>query len=211
MPNERPPDLSLFLDILRTLETINAPYMVIGAFAAAVYGSTRTTYDIDIIVDLDEKHIRALADTYPPPRYYADPVQMHDSIRMGIMFKIIDTSRGEKADLMPQTMDTRYRQAFQRRLRQMVELPGGESFEIWCARPEDVIVGKLIAWNEGRSRKHETDIYQMMVFYYLGADAAQSTPLNEAYVDAQARTLGDDVINLWEAIKDAARRAADRS
>jgi hypothetical protein len=51
----------------------------------------------------------------------------------------------------------------------------------------------------------------MMVFYYLGADAEQSTPLNEAYVDAQARTLGDDVINLWEAIKDAARRAADRS
>jgi hypothetical protein len=211
VPNERPPDLSLFLDILRTLEAINAPYMVIGAFAAAVYGSTRTTYDIDIIVDLDEKHIRALADTYPPPRYYADPVQMHDSIRMGIMFNIIDTSRGEKADLIPQTMDTRYRQAFQRRLRQMVELPGGESFEIWCARPEDVIVGKLIAWNEGRSRKHETDIYQMMVFYYLGADAEQSTPLNEAYVDAQARTLGDDVINLWEAIKDAARRAADRS
>jgi hypothetical protein len=211
VPNEHPPDLSLFLDILRTLEAINAPYMVIGAFAAAVYGSTRTTYDIDIIVNLDEKHIRALADTYPPPRYYADPVQMHDSIRMGIMFNIIDTSRGEKADLIPQTMDTRYRQAFQRRLRQMVELPGGESFEIWCARPEDVIVGKLIAWNEGRSRKHETDIYQMMVFYYLGADAEQSTPLNEAYVDTQARTLGDDVINLWEAIKDAACRAADRS
>jgi hypothetical protein len=211
VPNERPPDLSLFLDILRTLEAINAPYMVIGAFAAAAYGSTRTTYDIDIIVDLDEKHIRALADTYPPPRYYADPVQMRDSIRMGIMFNIIDTSRGEKADLIPQTIDTRYRQAFQRRLRQMVELPGGESFEIWCARPEDVIVGKLIAWNEGRSRKHETDIYQMMVFYYLGADEVQSTPLNEAYVDAQARTLGDDVINLWEAIKDAARRAADRS
>jgi hypothetical protein len=211
VPNERPPDLSLFLDILKTLEAINAPYMVIGAFAAAVYGSTRTTYDIDIIVDLDEKHIRALADTYPPPRYYADPVQMHDSIRMGIMFNIIDTSRGEKADLIPQTIDTRYRQAFQRRLRQMVELPGGESFEIWCARPEDVIVGKLTAWNEGRSRKHETDIYQMMVFYYLGAEAEQSTPLNEAYVDAQARTLGDDVINLWEAIKDAARRAADRS
>jgi hypothetical protein len=185
--------------------------MVIGAFAPAVYGSTRTTYDIDIIVDLDEKHIRALADTYPSPHYYADPVQMHDSIRMGIMFNIIDTSRGEKADLIPQTMDTRYRQAFQCRLRQMVELPGGESFEIWCARPEDVIVGKLIAWNEGRSRKHETDIYHMMVFYYPGADAEQSTPLNEAYVDAQARTLGDDVINLWEAIKDAARRAADRS
>jgi hypothetical protein len=29
--NEHPPDLSLFLDILQTLEAIGAPYMVIGA------------------------------------------------------------------------------------------------------------------------------------------------------------------------------------
>ena len=43
MRNEYPPDLSLFLDILQTLEAIGAPYMVIGAFAGAVYGVTRTT------------------------------------------------------------------------------------------------------------------------------------------------------------------------
>ena len=48
MPDEGPPDLSLFLDVLLTLEAIDAPYMVIGAFAAIVYGSTRVTYDIDI-------------------------------------------------------------------------------------------------------------------------------------------------------------------
>ncbi len=101
MPNKHPPDLSLFLDILHTLEDIRAPYMIIGAFAAAQYGTTRATYDIDIVVDLSEEHIEALAEAYPPPRYYADPVQMRDSIRMGIMFNIIDTSRGEKADLSP--------------------------------------------------------------------------------------------------------------
>ena len=50
-------------------------------------------------------------------------------------------------------------------MRQTVELHGGESFEVWCARPEDVIVGKLMAWAEGHSRKHETDIYEIMVFH----------------------------------------------
>lgn len=45
MANERGPDLSLFLDILHTLEEIGAPYMIIGAFAAGVYGVTRATYD----------------------------------------------------------------------------------------------------------------------------------------------------------------------
>ena len=98
MPDERAPDLSLFVDILRTLETIGAPYMIIGAFAGTIYGITRVTYDIDIVVDLSERHIQALAAAYPPPRYYADPLQMRDSIRLGIMFNIIDTSRGEKAD-----------------------------------------------------------------------------------------------------------------
>jgi len=205
---ERPPDLSLFLDILQTLEDIGAPYMIIGAFAATVYGITRVTYDIDIVVELSEEHIEALAAAYPPPRYYADPVQMRDSIRMGIMFNIIDTGRGEKADLLPLTMDPRYRQAFRRRVRQTVELPGSEPFAVWCARPEDVIVGKLMAWAEGRSRKHETDIYEMMVFHYLGADLAQSATFDEAYVDAQARALGADVAALWEAIKDAAWREA---
>ncbi len=57
MPNAGEPDLGLFLDILRTLERIGAPHMIIGGFAAVVYGSTRTTYDIDLVVDLCEEHI----------------------------------------------------------------------------------------------------------------------------------------------------------
>ncbi len=211
MPGERAPALSLFLDILRTLEAIDVPYMIIGAFAAAVYGSTRATYDIDIVVDLDEAHIEALAAAYPPPRYYADPVQMRDSIRLGIMFNIIDTGRGEKADLIPITMEPRYRQAFKRRGRQTVEVPGGEPFPVWCACPEDVIVGKLMAWAEGRSRKHETDIYEMMVFHYLGIDPALSEAFDEAYVDGQASALGAEVAEFWRAAKDAARQEAERA
>jgi hypothetical protein len=210
MANERSPDLSLFLDILHTLEAIDAPYMIIGAFAAAVYGITRVTYDIDIVVNLQEQHIQALCKAYLLPRYYADPLQMRDSIRMGIMFNIIDTTRGEKADLVPLSMSPTYRLAFRRRVRQRIELPGGESFEVWCARPEDVIAGKLKAWAEGRSRKHETDIYEMLVFHYLGRGATQTAVLNEAEVDMQAAALGQDVVTLWKAIKEAARREANR-
>ena len=211
MPNEPAPDLSLFLDILRTLEAIDAPYMIIGAFAAAVYGTTRTTYDIDIVVDLNEEHIEALVAAYSLPRYYAGPVQMRDSIRLGIMFNIIDTSRGEKADLVPLTMASRYRRAFQRPVRQVVEVPGAGPFEVWCARPGDVIVGKLMAWAEGRSRKHETDIYEMMVFHYLGIDPVSSAAFDEVYVDAQAGAMGEQVVELWKTVKDAARQEASRT
>lgn len=203
MPSKDGPDLSLFLDILHTLEAIGAPYMVIGAFAATIYGSTRTTHDIDAVVDLAEEHIQALGAAYPTPRYYADPDQMRDSIRQGIMFNIIDVERGEKADLIPLSMDRRYIRAFQHRVRQVIEVSGIEAFEIWCARPEDVIVGKLMAWAEGRSRKHEGDIFQMMAQHYLAPDAAS---FDEGYIDEQAAIIGPQVAELWELIKQAAYR-----
>jgi len=208
--NEGTPDISLFLDILRTLERIGAPYMIIGGFAATMYGITRTTYDIDIVVDLKEQHIQELAATYPPPRYYADPQQMRNSIRMGISFNIIDGKRGEKADLSPLTRDSRYRYAFERRIRQQITWSGMEPFNVWCARPDDVIFGKLLAWEEGRSRKHESDIYDMLVFRYLEADPTLVGAFDEAYLDAQAQALGPEVAELWEAVKEAARREADR-
>jgi hypothetical protein len=62
------PAYSLFLEILRVLEAVRAPYMIIGAFAAALYGSTRVSYDIDIVVDLHEELIQALAAAFPFPR-----------------------------------------------------------------------------------------------------------------------------------------------
>lgn len=184
--------------------------MIIGAFAATVYGITRVTYDIDIVVDLEEQHIQALADAYPPPRYYADPVQMRKSIRLGIMFNIIDTGRGEKADLIPLTMASPYRYAFRRRIQQPVDLSGAEHFEVWCARPEDVIFGKLLAWAEGHSHKHETDIYEMLVFQYLESGGVYQSDFDVSYVDARAQEMGKDVTELWEASKAAAEEEAKR-
>jgi metal-sulfur cluster biosynthetic enzyme len=93
VPSGRAPDLSFFLDILQTLEDIDAPYMIIGAFAAAVYGVSRTTYDIDIVVELDEEHIEALAAAYPVPRYYADPEALRQAI-LARLSTVIDPETG---------------------------------------------------------------------------------------------------------------------
>ena len=210
MPNERTPDLRLFFDILQTLDRINAPYMIIGAFAAAIYGNTRTTYDIDIVVSLNEQQILALAATYPPPRYYADPEQMRNSIRLGISFNIIDGKMGDKADLSPLTRDSRYRWAFQNRVRQTIDLPDGTPFEAWCARPEDVIIGKLLAWAEGRSRKHEIDIYGMMLAHYTRVLLGQDAQFDEGYVTAQAKKLEEEVLEFWASINEAAQQEVRR-
>jgi len=203
------PDLTLFVGIVRTLEQIGAPYVIIGAFAASLYGITRTTQDIDVVVDLSEEHIESLVAHYPVPRYHADPDQMRDSIRLGIMFNIIDTEQGEKADLLPVSMHPDYRSVLSGRVRYQLRARGSEPFEAWFARPEDVIIGKLHAWAEGRSRKHETDIYEMLVFRYLNLDPSQT--LDEAAVDRAAVALGPEVAQFWAAAKEAARREAERA
>lgn len=192
------PSPGLFLDVLITLERIGAPYMVVGAFAALLYGVNRNTHDIDVVVDLSEQQVQALANAYRPPRYYADPEQMRESIRHGILFNIIDTSLGDKADFVPLGHEPQQRSAFARRIRQPLELPGGELIEIWCASPEDVIIGKLAAWDEGRSRKHESDILQMLIYQAL---EAPGQPLQKGEIARQAARLGDDTAHLWAALE----------
>ena len=206
MQKEESPNFSLFLDILHTLERIDAPYMVIGAFASLMYGSTRNTFDIDIIVDINWDHIQQLVAAYPPPRYYADALQMVESVAMGIMFNIIDTSFSDKADLIPISMEPRYQNAFQHRIRQKIDMPGIEPFDIWCARPEDIIVGKLMAWTEGRSRKHETDIYEMVAANRWRTSQAQGDPLDIGYIDEHAQAMSSETVVLWNAVKAAVDR-----
>ncbi len=45
---------------------------------------------------------------------------------------------------------------------------------------------------------------------FLGTDPALSAGFDQAYVDAQASTLGEDVVGIWEAIKEAALAEAER-
>jgi hypothetical protein len=209
VPIESKPDLTLFLDILLKLEALEIPYVIIGGFAATMYGITRATFDIDIIVDMEERHIQALAAAYPSPRYYADPYQMRAARHSGSSFNIIDADRGEKADLFPLTMDLRYQPAFENRVRRVVAMAGMEPFTTWAARPEDVVLGKLMAWAEGRSERQVADIFEMMVFYYLGG-LAEDIVFNEAYVSQRARQLDEEVAELWELLNESAREEASR-
>jgi hypothetical protein len=199
------PDLTLYIDILLTLERLEVPYVVIGAFAGISYGVTRVTADVDIVVDLGETHIQALAEAYPLPRFYADPEQMRESIRLGIMFNIIDTTEGRKVDLIPLTMKPGYDWALQNRIRRDVPLPGEGIFRAWFARPEDVIVGKLMAWREGRSFKHEQDIRDILIAVRLRDDPELTGIFDVGRVNQWVPRLGPQVQQVWERIKKSAR------
>ena len=200
-------EFAFYMDVLRSLEAVGADYMVVGAFGASAYGLSRATHDADIIVDLDSAACETLAAHFPPPRYYADPQQMRDSIRLGIMFNIIDSSLGVKADLVPLSREPAYREAFRQRVRCTVVDAQGQEFEVWCARPEDIIVGKLMAWQQGRSAKHPADIAVVLSFVLGGFS---DNPFDVDYVTARAAHIGNDTLALWtELLGRTQRHAAD--
>ena len=186
--------IKFYSQVVRALDEIGAPYMIVGAFAGIPFGITRTTFDIDILVDLREQDFEPLSAMFPLPRYYADPEMMRNSTLMGIMFNIIDSSEGIKADLVPLKREPGYRVAFDRRIRKMFS-DGETEFEAWCARPEDIIVGKLHAWQEGRSAKHPADIKSILLFV-LDKDSEISFDMN--IVSLAALQISQEALKMWD-------------
>jgi len=186
--------ISFYVQIINALDKIGAPYMIVGAFGGYAFGLTRTTYDIDILVDLREPDFEALSQRFPLPRYYADPEMMRNSVQMGIMFNLIDTDEGIKADLVPLKREPEYRIAFERRVRREFIDPAGNVFLAWVAQPSDIIVGKLYAWNEGKSDKHPKDIYAMLIFDLSGNS---DIPVDSEMVTKEAAHIGHETLDMW--------------
>lgn len=200
--------MNFYIRVVQALDDIGAPYMIVGAFGGSAFGISRTTYDIDILVDLREHDFDALSRKFPLPRYYADPEMMRDSVRMGIMFNLIDTGEGVKADLVPLRREPDYETAFERRVRREFVTPSGESFEAWVAQPTDIIVGKLKAWDEGRSNKHPADIYSMLVFDMSGFS---DISIDFDLVSREAARISPDAEELWRQLVERAKKeTADR-
>jgi hypothetical protein len=128
---------------------------------------------------------------------------MRDSIRLGIMFNIIDGSQGVKADLVPLSREPAYREAFRQRVRCVIVDPQGQEFEVWCARPEDIIAGKLMAWQQGRSAKHPADIAVVLSFMLAGFGLS---PFDVDYVTTRAAQIGADAMALWQELLGRAQR-----
>lgn len=209
MPNGSLDHLAFYVEVLLKLDELDVPYVIIGGFAASMFGITRVTLDIDIVVALEENHIQALAASFPSPPYYADPYQMRNAMERRMSFNIIDGSRGEKVDLFPITMDERYRPALEHRLRRRIEPIGSAPFDVWVARPEDIIVGKLMAWQEGRSARQSDDIYEMLLFHYLERPAVDSFDYD--YVTRRVVEISDDATALWHFLNSSARQRAEQS
>jgi hypothetical protein len=144
----------LFDHITQVLENLSIPYMVVGGFAAIFYGEPRMTIDIDIVVDMEQKHVEPLVQAFAVPDFYISKEGVLDALRRHYSFNIIQSSTGAKIDMMPLPRDVYSRIAFRRRKRLPVDESGRGAFFI---APEDIVIAKLLAFRATGSDKHLRD------------------------------------------------------
>src|SRR3990167_10235062 len=82
------------------LEHLSIPYIVTGSIASMAYGEPRLTNDIDIVADVEEKHISGLLEAFPPNEFYISEDMIRDAIRRKGQFNIIHPSSGLKIDII---------------------------------------------------------------------------------------------------------------
>jgi hypothetical protein len=112
--------------------------MLSGSFASAYYGTTRSTQDIDLVIDATPAQLEVLIRQLPAERYYVDLPTALEAHRQKSMFNVIDLATGWKIDLIIRKARAFSEEEFGRR--RQADLQG---VPIFVASPEDVVLSKL--------------------------------------------------------------------
>lgn len=147
-------------DFVAIADKLGIEYMVTGSFAMSAFGEIRTTRDVDIVVQLSEKHISPLAKAFGRS-YYINESSIRRAIENHSMFNIVNSEWGTKIDCILQK-DTEFAlQNFKRRRRVKVS-----EIEFWTTTKEDLILSKLNWAKDTHSSLQIRDIANLTLSEY---------------------------------------------
>lgn len=173
--------------VLEQLEILEIRYAIVGSFASGVYGEPRFTQDVDIIVDLQRKHIGRLCSSFSAPDFYLSRETVAQAVSDRRQFNVIHPESGNKIDFLLSVHDDPWKSQQLERRRELKFFPDKTA----CfASPEDVILGKLAYYKEGGSAKHLRDITGIVVL--------RKDSLDLDYVRRFADHLA--VTEIWESV-----------
>ncbi|HEX8251877.1 MAG TPA: hypothetical protein VF846_01925 [Thermoanaerobaculia bacterium] len=172
------------------LSSLGIRYVVGGSVAAMIYGEPRMTTDLDIVVDADEKQVRALV-AYLKDEYYIEEEDALQAVKYGSSFNAIHFEASLKIDFFVAEKRAAVREQFARA--RMVLLPEG----VACFyAPEDILIRKLLWFRLGgeQSERQWRDI--------IGIIRLIDEPLDDVYLDRAAASF--EVTDLLARAREAA-------
>jgi len=175
------------------LERESVPYRIVGSMASMAYGEPRFTNDVDVLVDLSMEKVEALCREFPSPDYFVARHAVRQAISSRHQFNILHIPAGLKVDMIL-SADSEFDRL---NLNSGQRLRSEGSYDALFASPENVILKKLVYYQEGGSEKHLRDIGSML--------AIQGENIDDTYLDKWASKLG--VVEELQLVK---QQAAER-
>lgn len=155
------------------LDQLGIAYFFGGSVASTIYGEPRYTQDVDVVVDLRERHLEPLF-KWLGKDFYLSRSALAEAIRFRTCANAVHLSTGFKIDLMV----SRDREFEHSRFRRRVKHHG-----FWVASAEDIILVKLEWFRMGNevSERQWRDVLAVLI--------AQDN-LDRGYLDQWAKELG---------------------
>jgi hypothetical protein len=169
--------------LFQTLDRLGIIYAVGGSLASSLHGIARATQDIDIVIDLHagqiEEFYKALA-----PQFYLDEGAMLGAVRGGNSFNLIHFESGLKIDLFVASRHPLGSDQLAHRRLEATALFGGEPIEVSVISAEDILLAKLLWYQEGGevSERQWNDLLNLVL--------VQGERLDRQYLGVQANRLG---------------------
>ena len=171
---------------IETLERLEIEYALVGSLASSTFGESRFTNDIDIIVRLDVFDAARLCDAFSGEEFCVYQPAVIEEVERGGQFNILHPASANKIDFMLVGESNWSRRQMDRRIRREI-LEVGACF---VAAPEDIILGKLLYYQDGGSEKHLRDITGILI--------RSSSSIDYDYLMNSAKEVG--VEDEWQSI-----------
>lgn len=190
-----PAPLLVVARVARALEEAGVAYFVGGSLASSRYGIPRATQDVDLVADLQRRHVlplvRALKD-----EFYIDAGTVREAIRRRSSFNVIDMSAAYKVDVFLVRSDPWDQQELARRRAEKIG-PAPDAPTLYFCTPEDIVLHKLEWYRQGGgvSDRQWGDV--------VGVLKVRAAELDASYLRQWAHDLG-----LTDLLEHALREAA---
>jgi len=148
--------LQVTMFLVEVFEKLGINYFVGGSLASSIHGIPRATQDVDLIAELQIKHVKNLVEALRE-NFYVDEYMILDAIRQKKSFNVIHLGTMFKADIFILQSNRHYQEELRRR--ESYKLPGNGKV-LYIASAEDMILEKLRWYNLGdrMSDKHLSDV-----------------------------------------------------
>lgn len=146
----------LLVRIVKVLNQLKIPYLVTGGIAVYVWGRPRFTADIDIVIELKDEKAKQLVEILIKMGYI-DEGAVREALRYESEFNFIDEKEGMKVDFWILKNNEFDKSRLSRTIAKKIL-----NQKVYFISPEDLILKKLLWYQESQSFRQLEDIHSIM-------------------------------------------------